>query len=208
MKTAVVILMSLLILGTFSTAEAQLSKILTLGGGISSIHKPESMTDYFRRGYSGSAAYGFGIIPGVSIHGMIEYNRFALDTDRFKEIAALLDMYPEVSGDDLSVISVFALARVRLLLLAPGSSPYAIGGVGYVNARTSDVSLTYPDPDDNHVISVRNSQSGTAITIGAGFDFGFAPKMSIFIEGRYVRAFFKDETFSYIPLKVGLNISM
>ncbi|MBU1318985.1 MAG: outer membrane beta-barrel protein [candidate division Zixibacteria bacterium] len=207
MKRAVIVLTILVLFGTYSTADAQFGKIITLGGGISSVQKPDSFSDYYKRGYNGSAALGFGIVPGVSIHAMIEYNSFPLDTDKIKEIAALLEMNPEVSGDDLTVISGFVLARVRLLLLAPGSSPYAIGGVGLVRAGVSNIELAAEDPQDNITIRLE-SETATAITVGAGFDFGFAPKTSIFIEGRYVRAFFKDDNFAYIPIKAGLNISL
>ena len=188
MKTAFFILTILVLFGTYSTADAQFGKIITLGGGISSVQKPDSFGDYYKHGYNGSAALGFGIVPGVSIHAMIEFNKFPLKA--------------EATGDDLTAIAGFILARVRVMLLAPGSSPYAIGGVGLVRASMSDIELAAGE-------TIRlNSETATAITVGAGFDFGFAPKTSIFIEGRYVRAFFKDDNFAYIPLKAGLNISL
>jgi len=194
-------------LTAFASANAQPKGTLTLGGGISSISNPDAFTDYYKRGYNGSIAYGIGIIPGVSIHAMIEYNKFPLDEDKIKENASRLGLDVNVNGDDMTALSGFVLARVRLMLLSPGSSPYAIGGVGVVRANASNIMLTGENPDDNLTIHV-DDETATAITVGAGFDFGFAPKMSIFIEGRYVRAFFKDDNFAYIPLKAGVNISL
>jgi opacity protein-like surface antigen len=188
MKKAVIFPIILSLIGVFSSADAQAGRILTIGGGISSISHPDALKDYYKRGYNGSVAYGMGLIPGVSLHAMIEYDKFPL-------------------GDDMTVLSGFILARLRVMLLAPGSSPYAIGGVGIVRANASDIEVTAENPDDNITID-RKDETATAITLGAGFDFGFAPKMSIFIEGRYVRAFFKDDNFAYIPLKAGVNISL
>ncbi|MFH1892430.1 MAG: hypothetical protein ABIK83_07080 [Candidatus Zixiibacteriota bacterium] len=207
MKTAFFILTILVLFGTYSTADAQFGKIITLGGGISSVQKPDSFSDYYKRGYNGSAALGFGIVPGVSIHAMIEFSSFPLDADKIEENASRLGIKATASGDGLTAISGFILARVRVMLLAPGSSPYAIGGVGLVRAGVSNIELAAEDPLDNITIRLE-SETATAITVGAGFDFGFAPKTSIFFEGRYVRAFFKDDNFAYIPIKAGLNISL
>jgi hypothetical protein len=189
-----------------SSAFAQMSKSLTLGGGMSFLQSPDIYKDYWKRGIVGSAGLGLGLIPGLSIHGVIEYNKFPLDEDKIRDLFRLFDIDYDIEGKDISVISFFAMGKLSLLLSMPGSSPYVIGGVGYVHASLGDVTITGTSEGDKKEDFA--NESATAVTFGGGFDFKFAPRIGVFLEGRYVKAFTDGDDFAYFPLKIGLNISL
>lgn len=206
MKKILLVSLSVLMIAGVSSASAQMGKKLTLGFGLSFLQNPDTFQDYWKRGIVGSGAIGFDLIPGLSLHGMLEYNSFPLDEEKIEELFSLVGVASNIDGADISVYSGFVMGKLRLLLAMPGTSPYAIGGVGFVSARIEDIKIGGGSLGDQTIEF--DNETGPAVTLGLGFDLRFAPKIGLYGEVRYVRCFFDSDNLEYIPLKAGVMIDL
>lgn len=92
------------------------------------------------------------------------------------------------SGDKTNLL--LGLATVTYNLTASESSPYVIGGLGYLSHRYS--------PGNDAVDS--QSEGGLLWTGGAGYGFG-----RFWLEGRYNSASIEGSTTSYLSVGVGVS---
>jgi opacity protein-like surface antigen len=197
------------ILGLICTnASAQIGRELGLSGGISFIQDQDFHKELWKRGYMGGVSYGYSLADLLTLQAMIEYGQHPIDADKIEELrAAVADHEFEDNGADYKILAVFAAAKVNPVSIVPGTFPYAIGGAGIVNVRTDDLDM-YGTKWEDQAKHLDKSQTATALTLGLGFEWQPLPKISFFLEGRYVRAFLKMDDIVYYPVKAGINVSL
>ena len=164
------------------------------GGGLS--FPAADLGDGWKTGYHGTVGVGFSFIPAVETVARYAYHSFPLDAEE------------DVDGD--FTVSEYGL-DFRVGLSAPGLNfkPYALVGAG---AAKYDVSVkTGADIADqvvNEMIDAFEPKTKLYYCFGGGMKVNAFPRMNFFLEGRYTKISVPDGDAVYIPLTVGLNISL
>jgi hypothetical protein len=167
-------LFALLAAGLLATAApASLrAQSISIAGGLS---LPVSdMADFEQSGYNATLGFNFGapLIPvGARVEGSI--NGFN---------------HKNNVGGDFRVLSATANATVGL------GMTYAIGGLGYYNAREKLTGL----------VNTETTNSGAGFNIGAGMSFPL-PSLSPFVEVRYHQMLGDNDAVKFVPITFGIK---
>jgi opacity protein-like surface antigen len=171
-----------------SVAQAQALKPFTFGASAGASIPTGKMGDGSSTGFNvaGLAEYRAPSLP-VTLRGELAYNRFGI-----KDLPADVNGHNSILGASVSAVAPFATS--------PSLRPYAIGGVGVYQVKTSMSSGG---------VDFSASKTAPGLNGGLGFQFHLAG-MSTFAEARYQYIFSKDENKSFenasqIPVTIGFR---
>ncbi len=140
-------------------------------------------------------ALGDGTKAGYVVAGHVYYQPSGFKSLGYRADVSLDKWSSKVSGIDLRSLGLVANAIFHL----PSSSestihPYALGGLGIFNSKTSGTSLG---------ITYSATSSDVGVQVGGGIDFALSG-FSTFAEAKYVNVFSKGGT-KWIPLSFGVR---
>ncbi len=218
-------LLALLIVAP-AAAQDGMSLEVTLGSGYVMPSSPMTFANYWNMEYGGVLGAGMKISPSVTLHGSLEYYRFALDeagvaesydTRYMRDIWAFNDVSLKPSGEASSVIAASANVRVAPSGLTGIVSPYLTAGIGVMHFSLGEISAPVTS-----VLSINGSEiamtANQKITGGKetspffqggiGLDIHLSAAMTAFIEARYAHGFSKGLGTSYVPLTAGIKFGL
>ncbi len=178
MRTFLYLFGILLIMTGTAAAQSSIGLNVFAGGGLTV--PLQDMKDSWKIGGHGDVGFGFSLTPGLDAGG--RYHFFALPLDDSPDSVSFVD-----TDDDLTVHEFSG--EIRALLSPPGINirPYGIIGIGFAK---------FPD------------RTEFFYCVGGGLKYGIIPRLDFFIEGRYNWVSIEDYSVSYIPLSIGVSLSL
>ena len=181
-----------------------------LGAGLGSPMSPDNIKKQHNMGLNFIVGVGYQFNPTFQIMPRVAYNLFPLDEDYvLKELEQELD--EDLSGVTLDggTLKVLEFGTDGKIYLTPASGalkfkPFFSGGIGMAKISFSDVKLEYQGIGIS--VPVAGSETKLTFNFGAGFDAKISPTMAIFANANYYLVTTEGETFSYLPIRVGLKI--
>jgi opacity protein-like surface antigen len=182
------LLTAVVVAASASVAQAQAVKPFTFGVSAGASIPTGKMGEGSNTGFNiaGLAEYRAPSLP-ATLRGELAYNRFGI-----KGLPTDVDGHNSILGATVSAVAPFATS--------PSLMPYAIGGVGVYNVKTSMSSGG---------VDFSASKTAPGLNGGLGFQFHIA-SMSTFAEARYQYIFSKDDNKSFenasqIPITIGFR---
>ncbi|HDL04201.1 MAG TPA: porin family protein [candidate division Zixibacteria bacterium] len=208
MKKVLAVMMALLFAVAINASAQQTIKAsVFVGPGLSMPMGPDDFTDYWGMGFNVGGGVEIQINEMFSIVPRINYNSFGLDEDAFiEELEEELGY--SVEGIELDGGSINAIgfgADVKLAVPAGDESkitPYFLGGLGMTSVSFSDLEMTYEG--ESETMEIDESETDFTVEFGAGMEIAISPKMSLFVDGKYVIIMAEDDNITYVPFHVGL----
>jgi len=139
MKNFLAIVLFCSVIGTPALAQSGLN--IYVGGGGALPLDPTEFTDFWGLGYNAGAAIGYSFGSGLELIGGVDYSNFLLDVDDLLDDLGALGMDIDISGGDISMLSLSA--GLKFNIGTGGSfSPYLIGMGGMYTRSISDVTVS------------------------------------------------------------------
>lgn len=193
------LMMILAILVTFAIgASAQTPSVpvsIYAGGAMS--FPTSNFATAFNSGYHGSLGIGFNVSPMIQMIAKAEYHTFKFDLSD-----PVFDGY---TGGTNKIMMFGADLQWSPSFPALPVSPYILGGAGMANMKQSE--LSGPPSLSLSIFNALISQSQTKMywNLGAGFQMKTGPKLSLFVQARYVNLVADGGNAAFIPVTVGLK---
>lgn len=182
------LLTAVVVAASASVAQAQIAKPLTFGVSAGAAIPTGKMSDAANTGFNitGLAEFHGPALP-VTLRGELSYDRFGM-----KGLPADVTGHHSILGGTVSALKPFAAT--------PALMPYAIGGVGVYNVKSTASSGG---------VDISASKTAAGLNGGLGFQFKLVG-MPTFAEARYQYIFSKDnnqgfENASQIPIVFGFR---
>ncbi len=173
------ILIVILMLTGISSARIGPGLNIYAGAGIN--FPTDDLNTTWKDGYHGAAAIGHLLTPGLE--GCLRYAYHTFPT----EIDSTIDPNFADTKKDFDVHEFNIDFRANLAVPVSRFRPYGLIGIGL--AKT---------PDENKLF----------YCVGGGFKMSLLPKISLFLEGRYTRVTFDSFDVGYIPITLGVSLSL
>jgi opacity protein-like surface antigen len=190
------ILMSLMAISAFASAQVSPPISLHVGGAVSIPSSPEAFSEMYKMGFHGWGGVGYKFMPNFQVVGKVEFHRFNLDTGPYGDL---------VSGGHNNMLMFGADGRMAFGLPAAPIKPFVLAGAGL--ARMSMSELSSSDPILAAALNEFQPEATTNVyfNIGAGVELATAPTFSLFAQVRYVSIATEGQSSSFIPISVGLK---
>ncbi|MBD3404172.1 outer membrane beta-barrel protein [candidate division GN15 bacterium] len=191
MKRAILIVLCTMLLSAGVSAQDMVPVPFSIyaGGGVSFPIEPDTLfTQQTSTGYHGLLGVGYKFMPLLEGVLKAEYNTFSGDLD------AGLD------GGDWSMILVGIGVRGGLGVPTASYRPFAFGGFGLAWTERDEVLSA-----DTVAVPSFDRETSVYFDVGGGLEFGLAPKVQLFLQGRYVYISTDNEPTSFIPVTLGLK---
>jgi len=226
MKRSYVQFLLALLIAAPAAAQEGMSLEVTAGSGYVMPSSPMTFSNYWNMEFGGVLGAGVHISPSVTLHGSLEYYRFALDeagvTESFdtrymRDIWAFNDVSLTPSGEAGTIIAASANVRVAPTGLTGVVTPYVTAGIGVMHFSLGEISLpaTSVLSINGSDIAMTASQKITGGTEtspffqgGIGLDLHVSAGMIVFIEARYAHGFSKGLGTSYVPVTAGIKFGL
>lgn len=173
-------------------------------GGLSFPSKPKSFSDYWKMGFNFGGGISFPLSGSISLVGSIDYNTFSFDEDSFLKSLGYSGTGLSVTGGSASIFTIMGNVKVSMNTTPNSVAPYIIGGLGFFSISTADATVAYMG---ERATVDGDSESAFSLLIGSGIEIP-AGISTLFIEGKYSIGFTKNESTSFIPLKVGIKLKI
>ena len=201
MKTCYFVIVFFVFLSSITFSQDKKAEIF-INGGISIPLSPEAFSDYWSMGYNIGGGAGYRFLPNLSGSLSLGYNSFAFNEEGFLESVGLSGYGVDVDGADATILMVTANVKFSLAPTAP-LSPYLIGGIGFSNVTTEDISFSYL----GQIYAEEGSSESTfGAIIGAGVDIPVSPIVALFLEVDWGLATTEGDVTGYVPVKGGVLI--
>lgn len=185
-------------------SQTEKSTAIFFDSGLSFPSKPKSFSDYWKMGFNFGVGISFPLSGSISLIGSIDYNTFSFDEDNFLKSNGFTGTGLSVTGSSASIFTIMGNVKVLLNSTPNTASPYITGGLGLFSVSTSDATLAY----QGQTVTVDgDSESAFSLLIGAGIEIPAGTSI-FFIEGKYSIGFTKNESTSYIPIKIGIRLNI
>lgn len=160
------------------------------GGGLSV--PMENLKDLWKTGYQGSVGLGLTPVPTLETVARFGYHAFPSKKDS--------------TGNKDFTISEYGL-DVRANLAAPGFKfrPYALIGAGFAKY---EFATTTVDQVVGAALEGLEPKTKFFYCFGGGIKVNAAPKLNFYLEGRYTKISVPMGKIDYIPISMGLNLSL
>jgi opacity protein-like surface antigen len=206
MKTQIIfkaVLLAGALLFTQQNTIAQEKKItFHVSGGASMPLGGEEFKDLYNLGFNGSAGLDVRVSPQFTVGGELSYGGFGLDRKAFLEQFDLPDVDEiEVDGGSMKMLEILALGKYHLSPAGTSTSVYLLGGAGLVKGSVSDVKVTISEEEYE---LEGDSGADTTMLAGLGLQSRLSERSSLIAELRFGKVF-ADESFSYLPVRVGVT---
>jgi opacity protein-like surface antigen len=214
MKKALLFILVLFAAGTFAQ-----TKIL-INTGLSFPSSGEYFSDYWSSGLNLGGGVEFPINHQLSVLAYINYNHYTLNTDKlrttFSDLSGLTSTGGSINGININAdLKYYFSDNIQVF------RPFVLGGLGYSSLSFSTLVVT---SDGNSSNSDLASLSDFSINFGIGAEYAVTPKVSIFMDARYVMIFSSNDNLqlnvntrqgtmvqgdnlSYIPIRLGVSFS-
>jgi len=194
------IIITFLILAS-SLVPAQGNTYVNAGIGIP--FKPDDFSKLWKTGFGVGGGLDIPIVDWIDFTAGIDYNSFSLNEKKFIESQGWSSAEVEVAGGTVSVLTVMAGAKVKLISIPKKFSAYVSGTVGYLNFSTEDLGVRGSSVAGT---LASNEESAFSAAAGGGVEMPFTKDLTLYLEGRYVLGTVEDRTF-YLPIRLGLKVS-
>jgi opacity protein-like surface antigen len=201
MKTCYFVIVFFVFLSSITFSQDKKAEIF-INGGISLPISPESFSDYWSMGYNIGGGAGYRFLPNLSGSLSLGYNSMVFDEEGFLKDFGLGGYGLAVEGADATILMVTANVKFSLVPTAP-LSPYLIGGIGFCNVNTEDISFSYLG---QIYVEQGSSASTFGAIIGAGVDIPVSPIVALFLEVDWGLATTEGDVTGYVPVKGGVLI--
>jgi opacity protein-like surface antigen len=216
MKKALLIVLVLFAANTFFAQ----TKIL-VNTGLSFPSSGEYFSDYLSSGVNLGGGVEFPINHQLSVQAYINYNHYTLNTDKLRTTFDNLNDRT-FTGGSVNGINICADLKYYFVDNIQILRPFVLGGLGYSSLSFSTLVVT---EDGNSSNSDLSSLSNFSINFGIGAEYAVSPKVSIFMDVRYVVIFSSNDNLqlkvdtrsgtmvqgdnlSYIPIRLGVSFSL
>lgn len=175
------------------------------GAGLTFPEGPSQFSDYYKMGFNVGGGVGFAISHTFSIVGDFTYNNFSFDQNKFLTDIGYNNSGISITGGSTSIYAISANMKFSLNRSQSSTFPYVIGGIGYLNEATSDLTVS---GGGTSVPVSGNSESAFYTQAGVGVDFVIGSTSLIFIEGKYAIGFTKDKNTTFLPIRAGFVVGI
>lgn len=179
MKTVILTIALIILVAGTSSAQTGLGFNLYAGGG--GDVPLDDLKTYWKTGFHGTIGLGRSLSPGIEIVARYAYHTFPTEG-----LSDTVQLFGNSEADlDLHEYGI----DFRANLAAPGLKfrPYGLIGLGFVKI-----------PSANKFF----------YCVGGGFKVAAMPKLNFFLEARYTRITLDDFEVGYVPITIGLNLSL
>jgi len=182
---------------------------ISLGTAIPSL--PENFREYWKSalniGLGYSDTVGDGNLGHAELGGVIDYNRFTLDKNLYRNNFDAKRFSPNAQATDLSisgglneVVTIMAIFKGSFSKFDNNFSPYFIIGIGVLTHTAHELSVSYNDAQIN---DQGNSVSRLGWEIGGGIDFPITNMLTLFLEGKYTIGTSTETATQLAPFHIG-----
>ena len=181
-----------LILAASAVGQAEVEIGVYAGGGLTV--PTGDLSDLVKTGYNGSLGLGLNMVPTFETVARFSYNSFKLKED--------------TGTDGDYTVSEYGI-DVRANLSAPtqGARPYALIGVGLAKIDFPSQLIEGLPSEIESAYEGLKPDTRFFYCFGGGIKVQAAPRLNLFLEGRYTKISAADVNLDYFPITVGLNIS-
>lgn len=199
MKRATIIITFLILASSLVLAQGN----TYVNAGIGIPLKPHDFSELWITGVGVGGGIDIPIVDWIDFTAGIDYNSFSLNEKKFIESQGWSSAEVEVAGGTVSILTVMAGAKVKLISIPKKFSAYVSGTVGYFNFSTEDLSARGGGVSGTLASKEESAFSAAA---GGGVEMPFTRDLTLYLEGRYVIGTVKDRTVC-LPVRLGLKIS-
>lgn len=211
MKTAIALTI-LLLLSIPSMAQEDSKLHFLVNAGLSTPDAPDAFKSGWKDGTGIGGGVGYRFSPRLSVQGLVNYDRFGLDSQKILAELDLGSLPPgvdvNVSGADTSVLSLSAELKASLRAGPNRASPYVTVGGGVADVQVSDttISASFLGIEFTETLPGR-SETVAMATVAGGVDIPISDRYGAFVEGRYQTNFTEGDSLDFSGFRAGLRIS-
>ncbi|MEX1274282.1 MAG: hypothetical protein WEE20_00015 [Bacteroidota bacterium] len=195
----------LILCSTATVAQEWSPLSFTVAGGASLPTKPQAFADYWSLGFNGGAAVGYSVARAWTLVGSVDYNYFGFDEEQFLKALGYEDAGLHTSGGAASILTLSGGIKYALITREDSESPYLIGTVGFFRVTSSDITVS---DDQSSVTFPGDSENAFALLFGAGVDIPSGSNINFFFEGKFGIGFTKNESTTFVSVKVGVRLRL
>lgn len=211
MKTACSLTALLVLLSVPTMAQEESKFHFIVNGGLSEPDAPAEFKAGWKEGSNIGGGIGYRFSPHLAIQGLVNYDRFSVDSER---LLSELDLGPlpdfvdlEVTGAETSVLSLSGELKASLVGDPNRVSPYVTIGAGVADVKVGDITISTSFLG----IEIEETMAGISetvamATVGAGLDIPFGERLGAFVEGRYQSNFTEGDTTDFSSIRAGIRI--
>lgn len=203
MNKAVLVLALITIVQGGSMALAQEKKLtFHAAGGASAPLNNQTLREAFSVGANGSIGLDVRVSPKLVVGPELGYSGFGLDRKGFLKLNEVEDTDDiKIKGGELSVAEILGVAKFHLNTVEANTGFYLVGGAGWSASRIAKIEIETPEGD----FEIDEESNGDLMAIGGvGLQHSFSEKWNAYFEVRYTKIF-TDESYSYLPVRVGVK---
>jgi hypothetical protein len=192
MKT--LLILSILIFAFHLGAAGQAGIGIDLYGGGGFSIPTEDLNDFWNTGYNLSAAVGYKLLPPLETAARFTYHRLPLAGD--------------ASGDKDFTMKEYGIdLRAEIATPTAAARPYVLIGLGAIKYEFSTETVGVEDLP-GRVLGGLEPKTKFYYCFGAGIKNKVFLKTSFFLELRYMKMTASNGKLDFLPVTIGLNISL
>jgi opacity protein-like surface antigen len=218
MKRGILTCGVLLLLAVTATAQEESKLHFLLNGGLTIPQQPDFFNDGWKQGLNVGGGVGYRLSRHLTVQAMFNYDRFPFDEDGMLDaLTAELGLDPrdmgftfDITGADMSVVSVSGELKASFVGDPSKISPYVIGGGGIAHLSMSSVTMTGSFLGMQLAEETMEGESETALmaTVGGGVDIPISERLGVFVEARYQFNFTSEELTNFAGVRGGVKIGL
>jgi opacity protein-like surface antigen len=181
MRTIFFIIVVTILCCGFASAQVGVGINLYAGGGLTL--PLNDLKSACKTGYHGTAGVGYSMVPGLEAVARYAYHSLPVKDD----VKSLVVFAGAPVADNYTIAEYGLDIRANLAAPALKVRPYALVGAGMADIP---------------------GKSKFFYAFGGGIKVAAMPKLNFFLEGRYSKVSVDEGTYDFIPLAIGLNLSL
>ena len=146
-------------------------------------------------------SYGFS--PNINAGVELNYHIFVMRDQRYLDAFGEDGLFSSVSGGSRYVLAIGGNLKWLYTELSKHYSPYIVGGLGFLNTRTTSIVKTGPDHEE--LIDEVNTYAAS-IPLGLGVAVFPREPISFFDRGRYLFSLFDDARLQLFVTRILINV--
>lgn len=166
--------------------------------------QPDRFREHWSVGYNLGIGIGYKLSQSHIFNIYFNYNLLPLNETDFLKKINISNYTGSLDGGDVTIRTLTANLK---MILSPekAATAYLVLGIGYFDISTSELSV-----ETNTVTaSIRSESEGVfGMFFGLGADLPPSEVVTIFVEVGYGIGLTENELTGYIPLKVGVRLSI
>ena len=207
-----------LLLAATATAQEESKLHFLLNGGLTIPQSPDVFKDGWKQGFNVGGGLGYRLSRHITVQATVNYDRFPFDeegvfdsfTEEFGFDPRDLGISIDITGADMSVLSVSGELKASFVGDPSKISPYVIGGGGLAHLSLGSATFSGSYLGQELVEDAMGGESETKLmaTIGGGVDIPINERIGVFVEARYQFNFTSEELTNFAGVRGGVKIGL